>query len=149
MAAFCGLPEGSIGLMAGLHKGAWGGYLKASSTLSHRTTTGQCYSNGTTPSGGYIWTSGKTGLSRLSISAGVLWQVFPFASVYAGAGYGFQRKLWQEASGSWLEVLDLSARGLAAEAGVRVPLGHFLLMAGASTIGFRSINAEVGIGWYF
>ena len=79
----------------------------------------------------------------------MLWQVFPFASVYAGAGYGFYRRLWEDAAGQWLEVTDLSARGLAAETGIQVPLGHFLLMAGASTIGFRNISAELGIGWTF
>lgn len=149
LVAFCGLPDVSFGLMTGMQKGSWGGYLKASSTLSHRTATGQCLSNGTTPSGGYVWTSGKTSTSRLSLSGGVLWQVFPFASVYAGAGYGFYRKLWEDAAGQWLEVTDLSARGLAVEAGVQVPLGHFLLMAGASTIGFSNISAEFGVGWTF
>jgi hypothetical protein len=149
LAAFCGLPDVNLGLMAGMQKGSWGAYLKASTTLSHRTATGQCLSTGTSPSGGYVWTSGKSSLSRLSVSGGVLWQVFPFASVYAGAGYGIYRRLWEDAAGQWLEVLDLSARGLAAEAGIQVPLGHFLLMAGASTIGFRNIHAEVGIGWTF
>ncbi len=149
LVAFCGLPDISLGLMTGLQKGAWGGYLKASSTLFHRATSGQCLSNGTTSSGGYVWTSGKNSTSRFSLSGGLMWQVLPFASIYAGAGYGFYRKLWEDAAGQWLEVTDLSTRGLAAEAGVRVPLGHFLLMAGASTIGFRNIHAEVGIGWTF
>jgi hypothetical protein len=146
---FCGLPEGSLGLMASLLKGSWGGYLKASSTLSNPAVNGLCNSDGTAPSGGYVWTSGAARLSRLSVSAGALWQAFPYAQIYAGAGYGIRRQLWEEASGEWLEVKDLSAHSLAVEAGVQVTLGHFLLLAGASTIGFRNISADLGLGWRF
>ena len=149
LVAFCGLPEGSIGLMGSVLKGGLGYYAKVSSTLSHRSSDGYCFSNGTLASGSYVWTSGQSSLSRLSVSAGILWRALPFAAIYAGAGYGFRRQLWQDVSGTWLEVSDLSAHGMAAEAGVQVPLGHLVLMAGASTIAFRSISADLGLGWVF
>ena len=146
---FGGLPEGNLGLMGSMMKGKWGGYLKASSTFTHQAVSGECLSDGTTPSGGYVWTSGKTSLSRLNVSAGALWQAFSFAQFYAGAGYGVRRQLWEEASGQWLEVQDLSARGIAADAGVRFLWGRFHVLVGASTIGFRNIGAEVGLGLNF
>lgn len=146
---FCGLPEGSLGLMGSALKGVWGCYLKASSTLSHPSVAGLCLSDGTTPAGGYVWTSGQAKVSRLSVSAGALWQAFSFAQLYAGAGYGFRRQLWEESSGQWLEVKDLSAYGLAAEAGVRFLLGRCHILAGISTIGFRNVSAEVGVGLLF
>lgn len=146
--AIVGLPELSLGGMAMFGKGSIRAYVKASTTVRQIRTEGYCNSDGTTDDG-IIWTSGNTGTCRFGVTAGAVW--FPLASigVYAGAGRGSRNILWQEASGRWLQVQDLSARGVAVDFGVMVPIGHLSLLAGVSSIGFRSVSAEIGIGWSF
>ena len=144
--AIVGLPELSFGGMAMFGKGSIRAYVKASTTVRQIRAEGYCNSDGTTDDG-IIWTSGNTGTCRFGVTAGAVW--FPFASfgVYAGAGRGSRNVLWQEASGRWLQVQDLSARGVAVDFGVMVPIGHLSLLAGVSSIGFRSVSAEIGLGW--
>lgn len=146
--AVVGLPELSLGGMAMFGKGSLRAYIKASATLRLIRAEGYCYSDGTTDDG-IIWTSGKTATSRYSVTAGAVWFPFENAGLYAGAGRGSRNRLWQEASGRWLQVQDLSARGLAVDFGVMVPVGHLTLMAGVSSIEFRSVSAEIGLGWSF
>lgn len=144
----CGLPEVSLGGMLLYRKGLWGAYVKGSSTIGHPSAEGVCYSDGTTPAG-YIWTTGRARTSRLGINAGAVCQPFSFLGIYAGVGYGKRNLYWEEASGRWLKVADKEHRGLLADAGVLVPIGRLLLLAGASTIAFRTVSAEVGIGLSF
>ena len=146
--AVAGLPELSLGGMALLGKGRIRAYVKGSTTVRQIRAEGYCNSDGTTDDG-IIWTSGKTGTSRYSVTAGAVW--FPVESfgLYAGTGYGRRSRLWQEASGRWLQVEDLSVRGLAVDFGVMVPIGQLTFMAGASSVDFRSVSAEICLGWSF
>lgn len=146
--AFCVLPEVSPGLMVTAAKGKLGLYLKGSSSLRWPQVSGTCYSNGTTD-GGYVWTSGKACVSRMSVSGGMLFSPWPFLDFYAGAGYGNRQLLWEETGGSWLRVSDLSAQGFCADAGVVISVGHLSILAGVSTICFRTLSADVGLGWRF
>ncbi|MBQ9463341.1 MAG: hypothetical protein IJU68_06755 [Bacteroidales bacterium] len=149
--ALCGMPEISPGVIVFAGKNSWGAYLKAVSSISRPAVSGDCYSDGTTPGGGYIWTSGKAMYTRFSISAGAVWSILPVAAIYAGAGYGNRSELWQEASGTWMRVADRSSAGVAADLGILLypAKSGFTILAGASTVGFRNISAEIGLGWQF
>ena len=145
---YTSIPDLSLGAMATLSKGQWGGFLKGSFSIGVPHATYDCFSDGTTPTG-YIWTSGKERINRFSITAGATYAVWPFLSVYAGAGYGARTLLWEDSAGQWASVQDLAAKGLTLDAGIILTFSHFSILAGASTIAFRTLSAEVGLGLLF
>ena len=145
---YTSIPDLSLGAMATLSKGNWGGFLKGSFSVGVPLATYDCFSDGTTPTG-YIWTSGRERINRLSITAGATYAALPFLSVYAGSGYGSRTLLWEDSAGKWASVQDLAAKGLAMDAGIIFSFGHFSILAGASSIAFRTLSAEVGLGLLF
>lgn len=46
-------------------------------------------------------------------------------------------------------VVDQSAKGLALDAGIMLTYRHFSFMTGISAISFKTLSAEVGIGFFF
>ena len=65
------------------------------------------------------------------------------------AGYGDHSVLWEDSSGKWARVSDLSASGIAAEAGLQLGLGRFLVSVGVSSIALKDIGVSVGAGINF
>jgi len=137
-----------FGAMAILRGKRFGGFVKGSLSIPYTRGEYDCLSDGTTPSG-YIWTNGAEGLSRWSVTAGATYTPWRFMTIYAGGGYGSRLLLWQDISGRWATVTDRSVAGLAADAGLVFNLGTVSILAGASTIGFRNVAAELGIGLRF
>ena len=140
--------------MARVDIGRAGLYAKGSWRPSEASAY-NCYSDGTTARG-FIWTSGRESYGALSISAGASYAVIPnqpgnplSLRVYAGAGYGSRTVLWEDASGRWAKVSDLSPGGLSADAGLLLDIGHFSLMAGVSTVSFQTLGLELGLGFLF
>ena len=72
-----------------------------------------------------------------------------FLSVYAGAGYGKHQLFWEDTAGKWASVQDRSASGVAVDAGLVFNWQHLSVMAGVSAIGFKSVFAELGVGYRF
>lgn len=126
-----------------------GGYLKFNSNFKKVTEAYSCDSSGQIADGGYIWTTGaikKTGLSALG---GVLFRAHKYIYPFFGAGYGYRNVYWGDAMGEWAKVTDYSHNGLAAEIGLMFKFGPVAISAGASTIMFKTVSAEVGIGVIF
>ncbi len=146
---FAGVPDMYYGAMASVSGLRFGGFVKASASIPFIKSAYECLSDGTTPSGGYIWTSGQECISRWAVTAGASFMPWRFLSFYAGAGYGHRSLMWQDVSGSWAAVADHSEAGVVIDAGVLVHIGRLRLLAGASFIGFVSATAEFGLGWCF
>lgn len=145
---YAGVPDMYYGGMLMLQGKRFGGFVKGSLSIPYTRGEYECFSDGTTP-GGYIWTSGAERLSRWSVTAGATYTPWHFVTVYAGGGYGSRQLLWQDVSGRWATVSDRSVAAFAADAGLVFNLGSVSVLAGASTIGFRNITAEFGIGLRF
>lgn len=141
-------PEYSGGLMVAWEKYRFGAYVKAVSNFRDSGSSYDCISDGTTAEG-YIWTSGRTRVSRLSVTAGLVFRVCPWLNLYAGAGYGDRTLLWEDSSQLWAKVSDRSFHGAAADLGVQLRLWRFRLGAGVSTTAFRTADAEVSFGFCF
>ena len=167
--AFAAMPVARPGIMARLDLGRAGLYAKGSLRPSEASSF-DCLSDGTTATG-FIWTSGRESSGAMSVSAGLSYALltshgsgtvsdhgpasaFPASSgpgtlslrLYAGAGYGGRTVLWEDASGRWARVSDLSPSGLCADAGLLLDYGHLSLMAGLSTISFQTLGFELGLG---
>lgn len=142
------VPDCSGGLMFSWEKYRWGCYLKAVSNFRSSASAYDCRSDGTTD-GGYIWTSGRSRVSRLSVTTGVVFRVCGWLSIYAGAGYGGRTLLWEDSSLYWARVSDRSPSGVAAETGLQFRLRRIRLSAGISTVAFRTCDGEFGLGFCF
>lgn len=147
-------PYPRLGLMARLDAGRIGLFLKGSwrpAEIAQFT----CQSDGTTSSG-YIWTSGQESVGGYDLSAGATYAIVSgFGSrkmalrAYAGAGYGRQTVLWEDSSGRWAEVSDLSPSGLSSAAGLLFDFGHLSLTTGLSSVAFQTLSFELGLGFLF
>ena len=145
---YVGIPALNPGLMLGLSKGGWGGFLKGSTTLSPVRASYVCNADGTTDSG-YIWTSGKEAKKHFSVTAGGTYSPLPFLGIYAGAGYGKRSLFWEDSGGNWAQVQDRNTAGVAVDAGLLFTWKHFTALAGISTIGMMHVAGEVGVGVRF
>ena len=148
ISAVLSLPEYSGGLFLAWEKHRFGCYVKAVSDFNKSEYEYSCMSDGTTE-GGYIWTTGRSVVSRLNVTTGVTMCVCKWLSVYAGAGYGSRLLLWEDSTGVWAKVSDISYIGVAADAGVRFHLRRICLSAGVSTVCFRTMSADISLGFSF
>lgn len=141
-------PDYSAGLMIGWEKHRLGIYLKAVSNFESEKFAYDCLSDGTA-SYGPIWTTGRSRISQLCITGGLVYRVFDWLDAYAGLGYGKRTLLWEDTSSRWVRVSDFSPEGLASDVGIQFRLGRIRLSAGLSTIAFRTCAVEVGVGVCF
>jgi len=145
---YAGVPELYYGAMATLQGERFGGFVKGTLSIPYTQGGYDCLSDGTT-AGGYIWTSGTECISRWSVTAGATFSPWRFMTLYAGGGYGSRSILWQDVSGNWATVTDLSATGFTADGGIIFNIGPVSILAGASSIGLTNVTAEFGLGIRF
>ncbi len=105
----------------------------------------------------YIWPIEEERQSYFQVSAGVLYNLgggrpgwLGRLSVFAGAGYGRRRILWEGADGHCYKVGDLSSEGLVLDAGLMLRLTSRLsLNCVASSIKFETLGARIGLDFEF
>ena len=142
-------PNLSYGLRAGLQGRKFGGYVSYKSNFSSQDADYQCMSDGKLDSGSCVWLSGETMSDNMMAAAGVLAPVAKWSSLYAGAGYGCRTVLWQDVDGNWVEVSDLSHKGLALEAGALFKWKHLAFSLGLSSVKLKTYSFTAGVGVCF
>lgn len=149
VSAVASFPEYSGGLQVTWEKYRFGAYVKAVSNFRASGSSYSCLSDGTAE-GGYIWTTGRTKVSRLSVTAGLVYRPCSWLNLYAGAGYGSRTLLWEDSALSWARVSDRSFKGMAADIGLQFRIRRrFRVGAGFSTTAFRTADAEISLGFCF
>ncbi len=141
-------PEYSGGLFLVWEKYSLGCYLKAMSDFRKQEYEYGCMSDGTADYG-YIWTTGRSAVSRRNLTTGLVFRACGWLGVYAGAGYGSRVLCWEDSAGTWAKVSDSSYTGVAADAGVRLHWRRLCFSAGISTICFRTTSADLSLGFTF
>ena len=140
----------SVGLMAGASGDKLGAYVSVHAMPAAGKAVASVLSDGTTPEGGYLWTSGRSSASFFAACAGMVLNLNGGVGLYSGAGFGSSRLLWEKYEGGWAEVEDKSHRGVTLEGGLMWnPAGRVLLKAGVCTISFRSVVPSIGAGLRF
>ena len=147
------IPDLSFGVMAGKAWQCWGLYASARSNYVSSRHSFDCLSDGRIYDGSIIWTSGKSKVSRLNLSAGALWCPTVWGSVYMGCGYGRRLLLWQDSGGEWAEVSNRSSAGVMLDAGILLHYDNLVFSFGTSVVPGTSdylyADLSVGIGWKF
>lgn len=142
------VPDPSFGAMAVWNPKRLGAYLKATGNLKPSNYSYTCHEDGTTDNG-YIWTSGNGHISKMTVTVGGIFKCLDWLSVSAGAGYGERVLLWRDTKGSFAKVGEASEQGIAAELGAIFHFGRLTAYTGVSTIAFKRIYPEVGVGLAF
>lgn len=141
------LPEGFPGLMVFAQRKDIGGYLKGTFSFAPHTSY-DALSDGTAGAS-LIWTTGRERYAQYSLSGGLVYSVNTSVRLYGGAGYGTQDVRWEDASGKWARITDLSFQGLTVDAGVLLSFGHWLVQGGVVLRDQGRLKVETGLGWRF
>jgi len=143
-------PMTSYGGMVQLTWRKVGGYVSLRSSFGgSQDEAYECKSDGTTGDG-YIWASGETSLSRLSVTAGAVWNASNWVHPFVGVGYGQRGLWWEDTEGEWTKVGDKSLSGLSAEVGMVLSYKMICLAVGCTALPMDSYaDVFVGIGVRF
>lgn len=147
--ASAAFPHPTAGLMLGLQYKGWGGYVKGMSNFTRAESTYTCLSDATLPDGSEFWGGGKNQLSINALTAGAMFPVIKNIALFAGAGAGKWSLSWMDMDGEWANVKDLSHKGVAAEAGIVAGWKFLVCSAGVTTLKFKTIQVNVGVGVRF
>ncbi len=131
-------------------------FLKGRSNFRFLSPAGLCFSDGTSETGGLVWTTGAARRAASSFTAGIDRWIGRRTMLGVGAGYGWDSLCWEDASGRWLKVADASRRGLCLDAGLlrhgrwkgrakRVPVYYL----GGELLDFKVFTLEFGVGFAF
>lgn len=138
---------GSYGIMVGVVK-KFGGYVSFRSNYDFAKSEYFVYSYK-----GLTSPTAKTKTSVVKASGGLLFRAYESLYPYIGVGYGFNDRLYLNSdnsySGSWWLVKDLSNQGLVAEIGIVSKVGPVAISVGASTIKFKTLSLDLGLGVMF
>lgn len=142
-------PQSSYGGMLGYVRGYVGGYAKFRSDFDKVKADGLCTSSGELEEGGVLWATGSSRKTRMTGTCGLMFRAARWFYPYVGAGYGYRDVLLQDYEQRWMKVTDRSFRGVSAEAGMIFKMGPVVLSAGVSTVSFKYMDVEAGIGVAF
>lgn len=154
-------PQMSYGFSLGQTYKGVGWYINARSNFRFDNAT-----NGLScGEGGYIdgtlpFYTGSKKTSHLVANAGLVMDFielgggsprnrFNTFGMYVGAGYGWRRMLWELGNHDWAEYAPTSAQGITVNGGIIASVYGFTIKAGVTTINFKYLEIEAGIGWMF
>lgn len=150
-------PQLSYGAMIGqMYKGI-GWYISGRSNFNFAPSASVvCDANGMVD-GEMPFYSGDTKITHYIATGGLMinfleWSAtnkFNTFGLHLGAGYGSREKQWQTTGGQWIKYGPNSYSGVAVNAGIFGSIAGFTLKAGASTIAFKYLEIEAGIGFMF
>ena len=157
-------PQHSWGLMFGQNYWLLGWYLSGRTNFSWAKDWQWTKGNGSIcDAGGYIgeelpFYSGKTKTNHFMVSIGMEWDMLgtfcygdkderSMFSLYLGATYGQRYQLWQTADDQWITYGPTAYKGFGGEVGIIADIRGFTLMAGVSTIEFKYMEINAGVGF--
>lgn len=153
-------PQHSAGITLGQCYGytTIGWYVSVRTNLSLKQDDGlSCGQGGYLEDGVLPFYSGNTKNNHIMANAGILLDflstgVWPnyksnMLALYAGVGYGQRYQLWETTDHQWVTYQPTAYKGVSAECGLLASFKGFTLMAGVSTINFKYMEVEAGIGW--
>lgn len=151
----------AYGLMLGQTYSGIGWFVNAHTNLKFTSATdGLKCEKGGAIDGEVPFYSGNKQTSVFAANAGVVVDIidlvgasprnrFNTFGVYAGAGYGWRRMLWETTDGKWVQYNPTSVTSVSVNGGIIGSIYGLTLRAGVNTIGFKHLEIEAGIGWMF
>lgn len=150
-------PQMSYGAMLGQMYGGYGWYVSARSNFQFgKKTIASCDENGMVD-GGQLFYSGNTQTTHFVINGGFTMNCLEKATknkfntlgFYVGAGYGKRELQWETTDGNWIAYAPTSASGFSGNVGLIGSVCGLTLNVGVTTINFKYVELELGIGFVF
>ena len=150
-------PQMSYGAMLGQMYGGYGWYVRARSNFQFgEKTIASCDANGMVD-GGQLFYSGNTQTTHFVINGGFTMNCLEKATknkfntlgFYVGAGYGKRELQWETTDGNWIAYAPTSASGFSGNVGLIGSVCGLTLNVGVTTINFKCVELELGIGFVF
>ncbi len=150
-------PQMSYGAMLGQMYGGYGWYVSARSNFQFgEKTIASCDANGMVD-GGQLFYSGNTQTTHFVINGGFTMNCLEKATknkfntwgFYVGAGYGKRELQWETTDGNWIAYAPTSASGFSGNVGLIGSVCGLTLNVGVTTINFKYVELELGIGFVF
>lgn len=127
-----------------------GGYVMGTSSFSSVTEGYACTSDGEIIGGGSFWGNGDSKSSVLAIAVGPMFSFNHGFRAFAGIGYGNRATYWEDISGQFAKVEDISGNGLLFQIGGMKTLGHLVFTTSAQYLpAIGTVTTSVGIGIEF
>lgn len=127
-------------------------YISVLSNYSNTQPDYSCSSNGNIDGGGVFWGDGTVTDNQLFVTAGTaVWNsTSGNISVYAGAGYGINERLWRDITGKWAIVSDVSGRSLVLQTAAAFRINRIAISPGLTYMPkSKYILPSLGIGYSF
>ena len=150
-------PQLSYGAMIGQMYNGYGWYVSARSNFQFgHGAIGVSDASGMVD-GVKPFYSGNTSSSHLAIHGGFMMNVlekvaknkFNTLGVYVGGGYGKRELLAETTNGEWIKYAPTSYNGFGGNVGLFGSVAGVTLNVGVSTINFKYVELEVGVGFMF
>ena len=150
-------PQMSYGAMLGQMYRGYGWYVSARSNFQFgEKTIASCDANGMVD-GGQLFYSGNTQTTHFVINGGFTMNCLEKATknkfntlgFYVGAGYGKRELQWETTDGNWIAYAPTSASGFSGNVGLIGSVCGLTLNVGVTTINFKYVELELGIGFVF
>ena len=146
-AAYSIAPQTSFGITVGSVK-KLGWYASLGSNFRYRKADYVCDYSGTIDGATFEYSySGETSTSRFGATAGMVVRISDPVYAYVGGGYGFRNVFWKLESGEWAKCTDYCYSGISLDAGLMLHFRGFGLSLGVQTIGFKYMEAKIGLGY--
>ena len=150
-------PQMSYGAMLGQMYNGYGWYVSARSNFQFGAQAiGSCDAEGMVD-GGQLFYSGNTQTTHFVINGGFTMNCLEKATknkfntlgFYVGAGYGKRELQWETTDGNWIAYAPTSASGFSGNVGLIGSVCGLTLNVGVTTINFKYVELELGIGFVF
>ena len=151
-------PQLSYGAMIGQMYKGYGWYVSGRSNFSFDAPTiiASCDEDGMID-GVKPFFSGNTHITHFAVHGGFMMNFlekvtknkFTTLGAYVGGGYGKRQLVAETANGEWIKYAPTSHNGFAANVGLFGSVAGVTLNVGVSTINFKYMDFELGIGFMF
>lgn len=151
-------PQLSYGAMIGQMYKGYGWYVSGRSNFSFDAPTiiASCDENGMID-GVKPFFSGNTHITHFAVHGGFMMNFlekvtknkFTTLGAYVGGGYGKRQLVAETANGEWIKYAPTSHNGFAGNIGLFGSVAGVTLNVGLSTINFKYMDLELGVGFMF
>lgn len=151
-------PQLSYGVMIGQMYKGYGWYVSGRSNFSFDAPTiiASCDEDGMID-GVKPFFSGNTHITHFAVHGGFMMNFlekvtknkFTTLGAYVGGGYGKRQLVAETANGEWIKYAPTSHNGFAANVGLFGSVAGVTLNVGLSTINFKYMDLELGVGFMF
>ena len=147
-ASVVAVPDFAWGAMVCCTGKHFGGGIAFRSNYAYHATGYDALSDGSSGDS-RIWTSGASASDLLFLTAGPVFRLNNWLSLFGGAGYGYRRLCWEDTDGVWMKISDASPSGICTELGASLYYSNICVSLSWIALPPAYGAAAVSVGYRF